>query len=241
MICFICASCTIWVFAYFFTFSWEYNHNTFSPFKSREVTFFIQKANDRQGNLCLALHKYPSFPWLSWYHPMGASCIINTVIICCVLTSRTREHWTIYRGPGFLAVVWFGSTATPSLPSSLVRKLDRRHTKKTEKLRQLADRRGGKGWAWSRIIRSKESLALYKSFNILCLGQRECILYERWRTRRRFVVQERPPKFQYIDLCVRQLIVVGGAMLGWVCNSVHHSYTVKTLVTLHKPATPCIY
>ncbi len=25
----------------------------------------------------------------------------------------TREHWLIYRGPGFLAVAWFGSTSTP--------------------------------------------------------------------------------------------------------------------------------
>ncbi len=31
-------------------------------------------------------------------------------------TRRTREYWMIYRGPGFLAVLWFGSSPTPSLP-----------------------------------------------------------------------------------------------------------------------------
>jgi hypothetical protein len=34
----------------------------------------------------------------------------------------TTEYWMIYRGPGFLAVVWFGFSATPSLPCP-VRKL----------------------------------------------------------------------------------------------------------------------
>ncbi len=28
--------------------------------------------------------------------------------------AKTREYWMIYRGPGFLAVVWFGSSSTPS-------------------------------------------------------------------------------------------------------------------------------
>jgi hypothetical protein len=28
---------------------------------------------------------------------------------------------------------------------------------------------GGEGWAWSRIIRPQESLALYNSFNTLCI------------------------------------------------------------------------
>jgi hypothetical protein len=30
-----------------------------------------------------------------------------------------RVHWIIYRGPGFLAVVWFGSSPTPSPVSKL--------------------------------------------------------------------------------------------------------------------------
>jgi len=72
-------------------------------------------------------------------------------------TVVTRECWMIYRGPGFLAVVWFGSSCP--FPPSPVSKLDRRHTR----------RRGGRGWARSRIIRLQESLVLYKSFNTLWL------------------------------------------------------------------------
>ncbi len=37
--------------------------------------------------------------------------------ICC--SSIEHEIWIIYRGPGFLAVVWFGSSPTPSPVSKL--------------------------------------------------------------------------------------------------------------------------
>jgi hypothetical protein len=40
--------------------------------------------------------------------------------------------------------------------------------RKSEKERQFAEGRGGRGRAWSRIIRPQESLVLYKSFNPLC-------------------------------------------------------------------------
>jgi hypothetical protein len=50
-----------------------------------------------------------------------------------VETTETRGCWIIYRGPGFLVVVWFGSSCP--FPPSPVSKLDRRHTR----------RRGGKG------------------------------------------------------------------------------------------------
>jgi hypothetical protein len=52
-----------------------------------------------------------------------------------------REYWTIYRGPGFLAVVWFGSTPNPS--PSPVSNLHTGRLRKKE--RQLADMRGGEG------------------------------------------------------------------------------------------------
>ncbi len=32
-----------------------------------------------------------------------------------------REYWMIYRGPGFLAVVWFGSSLSPPIPSASCR------------------------------------------------------------------------------------------------------------------------
>ncbi len=43
--------------------------------------------------------------------------------------------------------------------------------RKIEKERQLADGRGGRGWARSRIIGPQESLVLYKSFNALWKNQ----------------------------------------------------------------------
>ncbi len=70
----------------------------------------------------------------------------------------------IYRGPGFLAIVWFDSSPTPS-PSSSGSKLDRQHTG-TEKERQVMywrERGEGGGWgakpydrkkAWSSINNS---------------------------------------------------------------------------------------
>ena len=54
------------------------------------------------------------------------------------------KYWMIYRGPGFLAFVWFGSSPTPSPPFSSVN--SKATHRKTEKDRQLAnDRGGGKG------------------------------------------------------------------------------------------------
>jgi hypothetical protein len=31
----------------------------------------------------------------------------------------TREYWMIYRGPGFLTVVWFGSSPAPFPPATV--------------------------------------------------------------------------------------------------------------------------
>ncbi len=62
------------------------------------------------------------------------------------------------RGPGFLTVVWFGSSPIPS-PLSRQWALLATH-RKTEKKRQLAGR--------SLIIRQRESLVLYKTWNTLC-------------------------------------------------------------------------
>jgi hypothetical protein len=49
----------------------------------------------------------------------------------CSLAEAERcegiEYWMIYRGPGFLAVVWFGSSLTP-FPPPVRNKPDRRHT-----------------------------------------------------------------------------------------------------------------
>ncbi len=67
---------------------------------------------------------------------MPIVCLENTIILLLLLV--LREYWMIYRGPGFLAVVWFGSSHTPT-PSS-VAMLDRRHTGSLRK----RDGRGGR-------------------------------------------------------------------------------------------------
>ncbi len=84
---------------------------------------------------------------------------------CWEKTAGPREYWMIYRGPSFLAVVWFRSSPTPLLPSqsSCVSSVE------------LTDMRGeGRGWARSQIIRPWESLALYESCNTVpfWLGRR---------------------------------------------------------------------
>ncbi len=65
----------------------------------------------------------------------------------------SREYWIIYRGTGFLAVVWFGSLPTPSPPLLSVTSTGAH--RKTEKKRQLADRRGWRGWERSHITRRR--------------------------------------------------------------------------------------
>ncbi len=73
----------------------------------------------------------------------------------------------IYGGPGFLDVVWFGSSPTPlPLPS----------VSSTGDAQQFA---GGRGGGRSQIIRRRESLVLYKSFITLLSSSLADLL---WRT-----------------------------------------------------------
>ncbi len=69
----------------------------------------------------------------------------------------------IYRGSGFLATAWFGSSSTHSLPP-LVSKVDRQLTARLRKRDKGEGRRRGR----SQIMRWRESLVLYKSFDTLC-------------------------------------------------------------------------
>jgi hypothetical protein len=68
----------------------------------------------------------------------------------------------IYRGPDFIAVVWFGSL----LPLSPVIKLDRVYTRRLRKRDNLLMGEGGGGGRGA----ESESLALYISFNTLWDG-----------------------------------------------------------------------
>ncbi len=81
---------------------------------------------------------------------------------------ETSEYWMIYRGPGFLAVIWFGSSPTdlPHLPSASCPSFSVfLHVCRRSKLNYV---RGGKG-VGSQIKWPRESLALNKSFNTLWL------------------------------------------------------------------------
>jgi hypothetical protein len=60
-----------------------------------------------------------------------------------------REYWIIYRVPGFLVVVWFGSTSAPPPP--------------TEKERQLADGKGGRRWGGAKSYGDEKACS--SSFN----------------------------------------------------------------------------
>jgi hypothetical protein len=73
----------------------------------------------------------------------------------------------IYRGPGFLAVVWFGSSPIPLPPSPISTLSIFLSLPVCRRSRFLT--REGRGWGRSQIIRWGESLVLYKSFNTLCL------------------------------------------------------------------------
>ncbi len=76
----------------------------------------------------------------------------------------TPESIVISRGPGFLEVVWFGSSPTPFPPSPL-------SCLSFAVFLCVVSRAYWRGRARSQIIRPRESMALYKSFNTLCLTQ----------------------------------------------------------------------
>ncbi len=91
-----------------------------------------------------------------------ASIYIHKIYRTCS-HHHTREDWMICRGPGFLAVV-YDSAPRPSPAPPFVIKLYF-----CRSFDGWAYWRGGRRVAWSRSIRPQESLALYKSFNTLCI------------------------------------------------------------------------
>ncbi len=93
--------------------------------------------------------------------------------ICCTVM-QYFPPLTLYLRPEnikwFIEVVWFGSAPCPFSPSphSPVSKLSLlRSLPVCRQLSLLTG--GGRGWGRSQIIWPQESLALYKSFNTLCL------------------------------------------------------------------------
>ncbi len=82
-----------------------------------------------------------------------------------LLLRRSREHWMIYRGPGFLAVVWFASSPSLQLAWPATHR-------KTEKERQLADGRGGEGGGGAKSYESEEALS---SINHSIFSEDSCL------------------------------------------------------------------
>ncbi len=72
----------------------------------------------------------------------------------------SREYWITYSGLSFIAVVRFGSTPTPFL-TPLPSVSSTGSTQEEWEIQTTCKReRGGRRWAWSRIIRPQELLAL---------------------------------------------------------------------------------
>ncbi len=98
----------------------------------------------------------------------GSLALADDCLLCDSTTgcwALVREYWMIYRGPGFLSVVWFGSNPSPlssacclSFPIFLC----------VAHRLLTGEGRGWRGWGRSQIIRRRES-PVYKSFNTLWL------------------------------------------------------------------------
>ncbi len=84
-------------------------------------------------------------------------------------TGKQREYWKIYRGPGFLSLVWFGSYPTPFLTLPSVR-----WTGNTQEYRERETtrwrKRGGEGGA--RGAKSYDGKKTSSSINHLILSAR---------------------------------------------------------------------
>ncbi len=126
---------------------------------------------------CILKVKLPSnccTVYIFWIEKWGAKSLNHSIEIrewpgttACHLESN---GWFI-EGQAFS--LSYDLVPPPPPPS----KLDRRHIWKTEKERQLADGRGArgrKGWGRCQIIRRRESLVLFKSFNTLCATHLNC-------------------------------------------------------------------
>jgi hypothetical protein len=93
-------------------------------------------------------------------HGLGMGVVLYT-ILAPSLMYKTRletpsEYWMIYRGPGFLAVVWFGTSSVPSPVSKLSLFLSLPVCRRSILLTRKGGREG-----------RRKSRVLYKSFNTL--------------------------------------------------------------------------
>ncbi len=101
------------------------------------------------------MRKQPNYKWRQ----------SPTVLWIVYSMHRVREYWMIERGPGSLAIIWFGSSPTPFPP------LSRQQVVFLSQSSCVSPGEGRMGWVKSEIIRPRESLVLYRSFNTLCKVQ----------------------------------------------------------------------
>ncbi len=78
-----------------------------------------------------------------------------------------REFWRVYRGPGFLAVLWFCSSSIPTPPPLSRQQVVSFAQPFSVLLVELTDGRGGRGWLGSQITRPQESLGFSINHSIL--------------------------------------------------------------------------
>jgi hypothetical protein len=84
-----------------------------------------------------------------------------------------REYWTIYRGAGFLSVVWYGSSYTPS---PLVFRQKVVSLSQSSRSSLLIWKGGGGGEGGAESDDDEKNLVLFKSFNTLWF----LLSYEHW-------------------------------------------------------------
>jgi hypothetical protein len=138
-----------------------------------------------------------------------------------------RDYWFIYRGPGFLAIAWFGSSSAPLFcPSARCLSFSIFMCVPVD----LTDG-GGRGRARSQIIGPQETTEL--------LYSKGCIHYMRYIE---LVLGERTFNYHNIALCEYQLKVAWVGMLGWEFKgTVSRDFRLLVFFMDQFPPSPWVY
>ncbi len=126
----------------------------------------------------------------------------------------TKEYWMIYRGPRFLAVVWFGSQPTPFHPLPV--------SKLSLFLTLPVYRRQPRGWG---RIESYDGEKAWSS-------RKHSILF---RIRHRTIVSLLAQEFDVILCLVLTECSQVAEVLLWVCFSLFMQYSCVTWAALGRP------
>jgi hypothetical protein len=158
-----------------------------------------------------------------------ASIYIHKIYRTCS-NHHTREHWMIYRGPGFLAVVYDSAPRPSPFLTSRQQVVFLCVYRRSSWL--TGGRRGREMVVEPNRTTTRKSLALNKSFNTLCitpslspslplsLPKSMHHPYREYRLRRWIVFRQRPQKYHYLVLCfcVSWWKLGGGGLWGWYWN-----------------------